>query len=366
MKIRENVLISTMTTMRLGGAARFVLEVEKPEDILEAYKFADAHNLPVWAMGGGANTIGRDEGFDGVIILNKLKGLSVETADGLVVAHEMSDEDFKDEIILHGMSGETWDDVVEFACAHSYTGIEALSKIPGTLGAAPVQNIGAYGQDVAQAIERLEAFDTVTREFITIEKSDMGLEYRRSRFNHGPDVRRYFISAVTLKLKRGQLSQPFYNSLQRYIDGHGETDFSPKNIRKMVTAIRSDKLPDPKMVASAGSFFKNVYVDKAGADEAEAKGIPIWRSEDGRGKINSGWLIEACGLKGKELYGFRISEKAALVLINESAKSYANLAQARAEITDAVFKKFGYRLEQEPVEIYHQMNNSSKEYAGDE
>lgn len=351
MKLRENVPISTMTTMRLGGAARFVLEVETLEDIPAAYSFASERNLPVWIMGSGANTISCDEGFEGVVILNKLKGLSVKTPNDLVDVRKMGSDDFGDEIILHGMGGEIWDDVVEFACKHGYTGIEALSKIPGTLGAAPVQNIGAYGQDVAQVLERVEAFDTVTQKFVTIEKADMGLGYRRSRFNHGSEIGRYFIFSVTLRLKKGQLLQPFYNSLQRYIDEHGETDFSPKNIRKMVSAIRSDKLPDPEEVASAGSFFKNVYVDKAGADEAEAKGIPVWRSKDGRGKINSGWLIEACGLKGKELHGFRISEKAALVLINESAKSYEDLTRARTEITDAVFEKFGYRLEQEPVEI---------------
>ena len=119
----------------------------------------------------------------------------------------------------------------------------------------------------------------------------------------------------------------------------------------MVSIIREEKLPDPEKIASAGSFFKNVYVDKESADEAEKKGIPIWRSADGSGKINSGWLIEQCGLKGKEMFGFRVSEKAALVLINESAKKYSDLAQARAEIIDAVRKKFGYTLEQEPVEI---------------
>lgn len=157
--------------------------------------------------------------------------------------------------------------------------------------------------------------------------------------------------AVTVRLSKGRLNPPFYNSLQRYIDEHHETDFSPMNIRKMVSTIRSEKLPDPEKVASAGSFFKNVYVDKAGADAAESQGIPLWRSEGGGGKINSGWLIEACGLKGKAMRGIRVSDKAALVLINESAKSYADLAAARGEIVGAVAEKFGLVLEQEPVEM---------------
>lgn len=359
MKIRENVPIASLTTMRLGGMARFVLEVETPEDVPAAYSFAEERKLPAWVMGGGANTIGRDEGFDGVIILNRIKGLFVQRgvkgenaeAAELVDARKLADDEFGEEIILSGMGGEIWDEVVEFACEHGYTGIEALSKIPGTLGAAPVQNIGAYGQDVAQVVVRVQAFDTKTHEFVTMEKSEMGLEYRRSRFNHGEDMGRYFIVSVTMRLTKGELAQPFYNSLQRYIDEHGETDFSPRNIRRMVAEIRGDKLPDPEKIASAGSFFKNVYVDKAGADKAEAKGIPVWRDAEGRGKINSGWLIEVCGLKGKELHGFRVSDKAALVLINESARSYADLAQAREEIMDSVFGKFGYHLEQEPVEI---------------
>lgn len=373
MKIRENVPIATLTTMRLGGNARFVAEVEKPEDIPEAYEFARKQNLPAWVMGGGANTLGHDEGFEGVIILNRIQGIFVQQGDQRVSIDQLHEDKLGEEIILLGMGGEEWDKVVEFACEHGYTGVEALSKIPGTLGAAPVQNIGAYGQEVGQVIENLVAYDTKNNDFVVIEKADMGLSYRRSKFNHGADSGRYFIVSVTLRLRKGQLPQPFYNSLQRYIDEHGESDFSPENIRRMVSEIRREKLPDPKEVASAGSFFKNVYVDKAGADEAEASGIPVWRNGDGSGKINSGWLIEACGLKGKVLYGFRISEKAALVLINESSDSYADLAKAREEITDSVFGKFGYHLEQEPVEIgssqvmqvYHQTNNGSEKNAGD-
>ena len=179
----------------------------------------------------------------------------------------------------------------------------------------------------------------------------MDLSYRHSRFNQGADKDRFVIFAVTVKLKRGEMQPPFYSSLERYIDAYHETNFSPSNIRRMICEIRSDKLPDPKQVPSAGSFFKNVLVDKAGADTAEAKGIPLWRNADGGGKINSGWLIEQCGLKGKEMFGFKVSDKAALVLINQSATSYHDLDRARQTIIDAVQEKFGYTLSQEPVEI---------------
>lgn len=338
MIIRENIPISELTTMRLGGAARFVVAIEAESDVAEAYHFAEERNLSTWVMGGGANTIGHDAGFDGVILLNQLRG--VETV-----------EENDQHLVLRGMGGEIWDDIVQLACERGYSGIEAMSKIPGTLGAAPVQNIGAYGQDIAQVIRKVRAYDTREHRIVELNKSEMDLGYRHTRFNYGEDAGRFFIIAVELQLTKTALTPPFYNSLQHYIDEHHETDFSPMNIRRMVSAIRDGKLPDPKEIASAGSFFKNVYLDKAMANKAEERGIPVWRNADGGGKINSGWLIEQCGLKGKELYGMRVSDKAALVLINEAAKSYADLAKARAEIIEAVREKFGFVLEQEPVEI---------------
>lgn len=351
MEIRENVPIAGLTTMRLGGNARYVISVKTPAEVAEAYDFARRHCLETWVMGGGANTIGHDEGFDGVIILNEIKGIFVQQGDNLVAVEDVNREALGDEMILTGMAGEVWDDFVQVACDLGYSGVEALSMIPGTLGAAPVQNIGAYGQDIAQVIMSVEAYDTQIGEVVTIAKSEMKMGYRHTRFNHGTDAGRFVILSVTVKLHRGELQRPFYNSLERYIEKYHETNFSPSNIRRMICEIRSEKLPDPKEVASAGSFFKNVFVDKAGADVAEVKGIPVWRNADGSGKINSGWLIEQCGLKGEKLFGFKVSDKAALVLINESATSYQDLDQARQTIIDAVQAKFGFCLSQEPVEI---------------
>lgn len=337
--------------MRLGGAARYVLEVEQPEDVEAAYEFAAERELPTWVMGGGANTIGHDDGFPGVVILNRLKGISVRKDGVLVAVEELSEADFSDEIILVGMGGEIWDDFVKSAAERGYTGTEAMSMIPGTVGAAPVQNIGAYGQDLAQVVESVEAYDTKTSEIITLAPPQMNMGYRTTRFNTGEDAGRFFIISVAVKLRRGELTPPFYNSLQRYINEHGVMDFSPMSIRKMVCEIRDEKLPDPEKVASAGSFFKNVRVAPEDAVSVQERGIPLWVNADGSGKLNSGWLIEQCGLKGKELYGFRVSDKAALVLINEKAKTYADLAKARQEIVDTVREKFGFKLEQEPVEL---------------
>ena len=331
MKIRENVPLSELTTMRLGGPAKFVIEIETPDDITEAFEFVHDKNLPFFILGAGANTLGHDEGFDGVIIINKMHGVAVNGNT------------------IYAMGGEEWDKVVEAACDKNLTGIEALSKIPGTAGAAPVQNIGAYGQDVSKVLKTVEVYDTLIDEFKTLTNDDLKFAYRKSILN-SEEAGRYFVVALTLELKEGQMERPFYNSLERYIAEHNETDFSPKAIRRMVSAIRADKLPDPKEHASAGSFFKNVYLNDDEAKEAEAKGLPVYRGKDGN-KINSGWLIEHAGLSGKVLHGMRVNEKAALVLINDDAKSYADLAAARQEIIDTVYEKFGYKLEQEPVEI---------------
>jgi len=349
MKIYENYNISDLTTMRLGGVAKYVVEVENSADLRAVYDFAknggDLENihsdqpLKTFILGHGANTIGRDEGFDGIIIKSNLRGIEVidETAD---------------EVLIRAGASETWDDLVAFACERGYSGIEAMSMIPGTVGAAPVQNIGAYGQDISQVVDHVEAFDTKTNEMVILGRDEMQMSYRKTIFNHGKDAGRYFITAVTIMLENDEyLQPPFYNSLQAYLDEHGVTEYSPENIRAAVCDIRSHKLPDPAEIASSGSFFKNLVLDADEAAVATAQGIKTYPQEDGTYSVNTGFLIEACGLKGKILHGMRVSDKAALILINESAKSYADLAAARKKIQQAVFEKFGYKIEQEPVEI---------------
>ena len=335
MRVNENILISSLTTMRLGGPARYVLEIETPQDITDAYGFAEQFNMPIFPLGYGANTLGHDEGYNGVIIINRMRGVQEESTDTGTK--------------LKIMGGEYWDNVVEYTTNKGLTGIEALSKIPGLTAAAPIQNIGAYGQEISQVLESIDVYDNASRTFKTLTNSDLKFSYRKSILNT-TERGRYFVISITLNLKTGEMPRPFYDSIERYIADHDITDFSPKSIRQIVSAIRADKLPDPLEIPSAGSFFKNIFLTNEQAEAAEAKGYLVHRSPNSN-KLNVAWLIEQAGLKGKLLHGIRVSDKAPLVLINESAESYNDLARAREEIIDKVYDKFGFWLEQEPVEL---------------
>lgn len=334
MNIRENIPISTLTTMRLGGPAKFVIEIESAEECTEAFEFVKEKGLPFYFLGAGANSLGLDAGFDGALIINKIKGIEVL-------------QESENEFTVKVAGGEIWDDFVQFVVGHNFSGVEAMSKIPGTVAAAPVQNIGAYGQEAKDTIAKVEVYDSLLDEYKEIPAENCDFAYRHSIFNSGEAKGRYFILSVTFKFIERQLKQPFYNSLQTYLDAHDIKDYSPKSIYEAVAAIRADKLPDPATTASAGSFFKNIILNTP----PENKDIPFRETKDGQYKVNTGWLLEHANLKGRNFHGFKVSDKAALVLINESAKTYADLEQAVAEIQAIIKDKFGLTLEPEPVKI---------------
>ncbi|MCL2882546.1 MAG: UDP-N-acetylmuramate dehydrogenase [Coriobacteriia bacterium] len=338
MKLREQVAISELTTMRLGGAARYVAEVCVPADVVEAYRFAREQDLPVYIIGGGSNVVGRDEGFGGVVLLNRLSGLrSVDETEGTIV--------------VEAAAGELLDDLAAFTAQRGYTGLEATSAIPGAIGGAVMQNAGAYGQELSDVLVAVKAYDTQSGEFVTFERDQLELSYRHSIFNSSAQGR-YFITAAVVQLHRGEIEGELYGSLQAYLDEQGIADRQPMTIRDAVSAIRAEKLPDPAEFASSGSFFKNITVREDEIENLRMRfdGIPIFLI-GACWEIASGWLVEQAGLKGKLLHGMRVSDKAALILINESARSYADLAAARSEITQAVQEKFGFALCQEPEEI---------------
>ncbi|MBQ3293767.1 UDP-N-acetylmuramate dehydrogenase [Candidatus Saccharibacteria bacterium] len=334
MKIRENVPISTLTTMRLGGNADFVIDIESEDEAGEVFEFVKEKGLPFYFLGLGANTLGRDEGFTGAILRNRIKGINIL-------------EEAENTLIVEAAGGEIWDDFVKFITNKGFSGVEAMSLVPGTVAAAPVQNIGAYGQEAKDTLESVYVYDSLLDEYKEIAAKDCDFAYRHSIFNSGETKGRYFILSATFKFTEKQLKQPFYNSLQAYLDEHNIKDYSPKSIRSAVSEIRKQKLPDPETEASAGSFFKNIILDQPLKNQA----IPFRETKDGKYKVNTGWLLENAGLKGKTFHGFKVSDKAALILINESAKSSKDLEQAVAEIKQAVKDKYDLDLEPEPVVI---------------
>lgn len=339
MEIHTNIPLKNYTTMKLGGNARFMTEVHTPEDIAEIYRNAKGQNLPLFVLGGGSNTIVHDEGFAGIVIRNRIPGFTVIAED-------------TDSVTIKIGAGESWDNVVKRAVDMHLSGIETLSAIPGTAGAAPVQNIGAYGQEVADTLVSLEAYDSTADAFVTLQNADCNFSYRHSIFR-GEAQGRYVITSISLRLYKTTLQPPFYAALQTYLDKHGTTLFTPDVIRNAIIDIRHDKLPDPTEKPNAGSFFKNAIIEEWQlADlKADYPDVPLYDMGNGTFKVPTGWLIEQTGLKGQLLHGMRVHDKNALVLINESATSYADLAAARDEIVTKVRDQFRIAITQEPLEI---------------
>lgn len=339
MDIHTNIPLKNYTTMRLGGNARFMTDVHTPDEVVAICNNAAAQQLPIFILGGGSNVIARDEGFDGIVVRNRIPGFEI-------IADTPSDTTLKIG------AGENWDEVVRRTVEMNLTGIEAMSAIPGTAGAAPVQNVGAYGQEIADTLVSLEAYDTQTQQHCTLQAADCGFSYRHSIFR-GDQAGRYIITSITIKLYKAAPQPPFYAAVQAYFDAHNITLYTPQVIRDTVTTIRQDKLPDPTVMPNTGSFFKNAIIEKWQLDELRKTypDIPTYDMPDGRFKVPAGWLIEQTGLKGQTLHGMRVHDKNALVLINESASHYDDLASARDEIIGRVRDTFRIQIEQEPLEI---------------
>ena len=339
MDVMTNISLKQYTTMKLGGEARYMATADSPGDVVSLYRNARKENLPIFVLGGGSNVITHDEVFEGIVLLNKIKGFEV-----------ISETDETTDVKIG--AGEVWDEVVEKAIGLGLQGIEAMSGIPGTAGAAPVQNVGAYGQEIADTLISLEAYDSKTDTIVTISADECDFSYRNSIFRD-KEKGRYCILNITLRLNKAEPKPPHYASLQRYIDENDIREVNLSVIRVAVLNIRSEKLPDPAELPSAGSFFKNALVEKWKLEELqkEYSDIPNYAMSDGRYKIPTGWLIDKAGLRGYRSHGMRVYEKNALVLVNDSATGYDDLAAIREEIVQIVFDKFGIKIEQEPLEL---------------
>ena len=339
MDVMTNISLKQYTTMKLGGETRFMATADSASDVVSLYRNARKENLPIFVLGGGSNVITHDEVFEGIVLLNKIKGFEV-----------ISETDETTDVKIG--AGEVWDEVVEKAIGLGLQGIEAMSGIPGTAGAAPVQNVGAYGQEIADTLISLEAYDSKTDTIVTISADECDFSYRNSIFRD-KEKGRYCILNITLRLNKAEPKPPYYASLQRYIDENDIREVNLSVIRVAVLNIRSEKLPDPAELPSAGSFFKNALVEKWKLEELqkEYSDIPNYAMSDGRYKIPTGWLIDKTGLRGYRSHGMRVYEKNALVLVNDSATGYDDLAAIREEIVQIVFDKFGIKIEQEPLEL---------------
>lgn len=338
MNPQQNVSLAKHSTMGLGGPAAYLIEITDRGGLKQALSWARAKQLPSIMIGDGSNIIWGDGGYPGLVIVDKIPGYEVDDGD-------------KNDVYLALGSGEPWDSVVKRSVAAGLTGIEALSLIPGTVGGTPVQNVGAYGQEISQTLVSVEAFDTQVDDFVKLAGNDCGFGYRTSRFKT-TDRGRFYITAITLRLAKGQPQPPFYGSVQMYFDEHDITEPAPADLRQAVIAIRTSKLPDPAVVHNAGSFFSNPIVDDAKLAELtkQAGHIPHWPAKSGGAKLSGAWLVEQAGFKDyhDDETGMATWPRQPLVLVNEHAKSTANLLKFKQKIVDAVQQKFGITLEQEP------------------
>lgn len=324
--------------MRLGGNAAYAVDIQSRDDLMQAVVWARQHSLPIIMVGSGSNIVWRDEGFNGLLLVNKIMG------------YEARAESETDYYLTLG-AGENWDSIVARTVTAGLTGIESLSLIPGTVGATPVQNVGAYGQEISQTLVSIEAYDTQTDKLINIPAPDCAFGYRTSRFkttDHG----RFLISGILLHLMRGQMQPPFYPALQKYLDEHNIHDYSPQSIRAAVVDIRQAKLPDPAQIGNNGSFFANpIIVHENLVPLLESySNLVYWQQDDGRAKLSAAWLVEQAGFKDfhDTETGMATWPSQSLVLINEHAKNTADLLKFKQKIIDTVQQKFGITLEQEP------------------
>ncbi len=337
--MQHDIPLKDYTTMRLGGSARELVVAHTTEELVAHAKEAAEAHIPLLVLGDGSNIIIGDKGFGGRVIIDRSTGFDVVSQN-------------PSQTVVKVASGESWDATVARTVQLGLSGIECLSAIPGRVGASPVQNIGAYGQEVADIMTELQAYDTLQQKMVTLKNQDCNFSYRKSIFN-SQYKHRFIITSVTFALTPTALEPPFYASLSSYLANHGITDYSPTSLRDAVIAIRKEKLPDPSLIPNTGSFFKNPMIEKWQAEDLRRHydNPPLFDMGDGTYKLSAGWLIEQAGLRGYTQGGMKVYDKNALVLTNQGAQSYQELFALREYIIDTVRDMFRINLEQEPEEV---------------
>jgi len=338
-QIQENVSLAPLTTIGIGGPARFFLRASSVDEIREALDWAKSNEHAVFILGGGSNLLIADEGFDGLVIQVDVRGITVESEDEFAM--------------VKGGAGEPWDPFVAFAVAHRYAGIECLSGIPGSTGATPIQNVGAYGQDVSETIVRVEALDRTTGLVTWFTNWDCRFGYRSSLFKNY-EKERYVVLSVTFRLKIGGAASIRYPELQRYVDERGIAADDLQGVREAVIAIRKRKgmVLDPADpdTRSDGSFFMNPVISLPAYEEFAriAPEAPHYPSGE-EVKLSAAWLIEHAGFHKGFVHGnVGLSSKHSLAVINRGGGTAAEVRELVAMVQGGVREKFGIGIHPEP------------------
>ncbi len=351
MTIQENVPLAPLTTLQVGGAARYFAEAKREDEVQEAAQFAKTRDLPLFVLGGGRNLVVADSGWPGLVLRVVIGGITTPTT-----------HDTGSAVLFSVGAGVNWDDFVAQAVVQNCAGVECLSGIPGSVGGTPVQNVGAYGQEVADTIESVRALDLKQDRIVVLPKPACGFHYRTSVFN-STQRGRYIILHVNYRLKRGGAPSLHYADLQKHFAESAVEKKTPPSLaetREAVRAIRRSKgmliVPGDEDCRSAGSFFKNpVLSEEQFRDLAEcavSKGleIPSYPALNAQRKISAAWLVEHSGFsKGYAAGAAGISHKHALALINRGDAKASDIVALKDKIQHGVRETWGILLEPEPV-----------------
>jgi UDP-N-acetylmuramate dehydrogenase len=342
LELKEHTPLGPRTTLGVGGAARYLVEARSESDVLEALAWARQRGVQVRVLGGGSNLVVADAGFDGLVLAMTVRGIACSSPNG--------------DARLTACAGEPWDNVVEHAVARGLAGLEGLSGIPGCAGATPIQNVGAYGQEVAETIESVRAIDRDTQSAVELSTKDCRFAYRDSFFkSEAPE--RYVVTEVRFGLAARPPAPVRYPDLQRELERRALSTPSLAELRTIVLAVRRDKsmLLDAADAngRSCGSFFLNPIVSAADAERvrgvAGSSPLPAYPQADGRVKLAAGWLIEQSGFgKGLRAGNVGLSTKHALAIVAHDGATADEVARLSLRIRDGVRARFGVELTPEP------------------
>lgn len=334
LKIEKNIDLTPYTTLKIGAPAEFFAILKSREDLEEAIAWAKKNQRSIWILGGGSN----------VLISGKVKGLVLKNE---IVGMEIKKQG-RASAIVEGKSGESWTRFVSFTLKRGLSGLENLFLIYGTVGGAPVQNIGAYGVELKDVFDSLVAIDLKTGKEKIFQSDDCRFGYRDSVFKNKLKGR-YFIYSVAVKLKKSLSLKLDYGSLRDKLVEQGIKKPSPKDVAAAIMEIRNSKLPNPGVLPNAGSFFKNIEISRSAYKQLLKRypDMPSFAATATRVKIPTGWLIEQAGFKGKRISSVGMHEKQALILVNYGGANAKEAIALVKKVRAVVKKKFGLDLETE-------------------